>query len=354
MSSETRVTIADQRHAPSVYGANDRNLRLIRETYGVRLVARNGEIKVSGEPSSVAAARQALERLEQEVVRCGALGVETARSLVLEGAPAPARDRKRRFDANALPERMRAKLRPRSPGQAAYLQAMQENDVVFATGPAGTGKTFLAVGMALSALKNGEVRRIVLVRPAVEAGEKLGFLPGDFQAKINPYLKPLYDAMGQLLSGGEIARMIEKGHVEVVPLAYMRGRTLQDAFIIMDEAQNTTPAQMKMFLTRLGMRSRMVVTGDDTQVDLAPGQASGLIHAKRVLNRIDGLAFVELQASDIVRHRLVTSIVTAYAGEGLEAPRPTPAVDVNVNVNVDVSDEAEAEAGAPEDGEAAE
>lgn len=317
MTNEATVTIADQRNALSVYGANDRNLRLIRETFGVRLIARDGTIRLYGEPGPVDAARRAVLRIEQAVVNGGLLSGERVRALVLEDVPTVLCQTR---DDLPLSERMVGKLRPRSAGQAAYIKAIEDNDIVFATGPAGTGKTFLAVGMAIAAIKSGLVRRIVLVRPAVEAGEKLGFLPGDFHAKINPYLRPLYDAMGQVLSSGELARMIEKGQVEIVPLAYMRGRTLQDAFVIMDEAQNTTPNQMKMFLTRLGVRSRIVVTGDDTQIDLPASQLSGLIHARKVLAGIEGLTFIELTTQDIVRHKLVQRIVDAYAND--EPPRP--------------------------------
>ena len=204
------------------------------------------------------------------------------------------------------------KIKPRSEGQARYVDAIRAHDLTFATGPAGCGKTYLAVAMAVEALKAGEIRKIVLVRPAVEAGESLGFLPGDLRAKLNPYLRPLLDALGEMVSFDQARQLMEQDVIEVIPLAYMRGRTLNDAFIILDEAQNTTPAQMKMFLTRMGERSKMVVSGDITQQDLPSGMTSGLKDALRRLGRLRDIGIVELNASDIVRHHLVQKIVQAY------------------------------------------
>ena len=206
-------------------------------------------------------------------------------------------------------------IRPRTDGQAVYIKAMRNHDIVFATGPAGTGKTYLAVAMAVEALKHQTVRKIVLVRPAVEAGENLGFLPGDLQAKINPYLRPLLDAAYEMIGFDQIQRLVEQDVIEIVPLAYMRGRTLNEAFIIMDEAQNTTVSQMKMFLTRMGEHSRIVVSGDPTQVDLPRHTPSGLRDSMRRLKRIEGVEFVQLTAADIVRHRLVQEIVDAYESD---------------------------------------
>ncbi|MBN4049941.1 PhoH family protein [bacterium AH-315-M10] len=293
-----------------LFGRNDANLRLIREMYGVTLVARSGLIKLQGEPEDVAGARDALARLQESVRQDGAISGEQARLLVRGDGPI-----KTPPDGHELLAVVGDKLRPKSEGQHQYVKAMEQSDVVFAVGPAGTGKTFLAVAVAVGALQQGLVRRIVLVRPAVEAGEKLGFLPGDLQAKINPYLRPLYDALGHILSPSEISRKADKDQIEIVPLAYMRGRTLRDAFIIMDEAQNTTPAQMKMFLTRLGMHSRAVITGDITQIDLAPGQQSGLVHALKVLKDVKGIRFATLGRADIVRHPLVGQIVDAYEAQ---------------------------------------
>ena len=204
-------------------------------------------------------------------------------------------------------------IAPRTPGQARYLHVLREHDVTFAIGPAGTGKTYLAMAVAVAALKRGEVQRIILTRPAVEAGEKLGFLPGDLTEKVDPYLRPLYDALNDMLPADRIARLLERQHIEVAPLAFMRGRTLDDAWIILDEGQNTTVEQMKMFLTRLGRSSRMVVTGDISQIDLPRGRTSGLVHALQVLSGVHGLGVVRLSGRDVVRHPLVAKIIEAYA-----------------------------------------
>jgi len=316
--TETFYTLRDQRNASALYGPGDSTLRMLREVYAVQIVARHGTVRLVGEPGRVGAAEEALRRLE-DAMATGSLSSDQVRILALEGAP-PLAVASPDFATDELPDQVKGKLKARSAGQEAYIHAMQGNDIVFAIGPAGTGKTFLAVAMASTALKAGRVRKIVLVRPAVEAGEKLGFLPGDFQAKINPYLRPLYDALGALMSVNELARLLEKEQIEIAPLAYMRGRTLQDAFIILDEAQNTTPSQMKMFLTRLGLRSRIVITGDVTQIDLPAGQASGLIHARRILTGVTGIGMIELSAKDIVRHALVQRIVDAYDAEEGEAP----------------------------------
>jgi phosphate starvation-inducible PhoH-like protein len=221
-------------------------------------------------------------------------------------------------------------VRPKTPGQAEYLEAMGTHDVVFSIGPAGTGKTFLAVVVAVDALQRGQVDRIVLVRPAVEAGEQLGFLPGDLQEKVDPYLRPLYDALTECLGGTRLNRLLSDGTIEVAPLAYMRGRTLNRAFVILDEGQNTTLTQMKMFLTRFGEGTHAVVTGDITQIDLADPAASGLVQVRRILSNIDGVAFVHLGDTDVVRHPLVQRIVTAFANDEpveeapVEAPPPAP------------------------------
>jgi phosphate starvation-inducible PhoH-like protein len=209
-------------------------------------------------------------------------------------------------------------IRAKTLGQRHYLSAIKRKDIVFGIGPAGTGKTYLAVVMAVTALKTGRVKRIVLTRPAVEAGESLGFLPGDLQEKVDPYLRPLYDALYDMLGTEQVAKMMERGLIEVAPLAYMRGRTLEDSFVILDEAQNTTPEQMKMFLTRLGFGSKMVITGDVTQVDLPKGKKSGLREAERILDRIHDIAFIRFQEGDVVRHSLVQKIIEAYAKEESE------------------------------------
>jgi len=308
-----RATLAlgDVEMERAVLGPADANLRALRESLGVSASVREGNLTVEGDDSAV---RKTLE-VARELVRLVENGLEPGVAEVrrLAGAArgeAPvgggaARCSLRVFGPNRY-------VRPKSPGQAAYLAALESADIVFATGPAGTGKTYLAVAQACAELAAGRVGRIILARPAVEAGERLGFLPGDFREKVNPYLRPLYDALHDLLSPNQVARFLERGVIEVAPLAFMRGRTLNHAFVILDEAQNTTPKQMKMFLTRLGNHARAVINGDITQVDLPEGMRSGLAHAFEILRHVDGVAFVRLERRDIVRHPLVQRIVDAY------------------------------------------
>jgi phosphate starvation-inducible PhoH-like protein len=332
----------------ALFGPLDRNLRALRERYGVRVTLRHDVLLLEGEDTRVVTevtrrAKHILERLrrgedlaEDRVSElllepgadaeaagpAGGAGGRGARHVPGPGAPGSGfPGQGGRFSPGApgrLPPGRAAsgggggEIRPKTPNQERYVRAIRHHDVVFSIGPAGTGKTFLAVVEAVSALRAGSVRRIVLTRPAVEAGEKLGFLPGDFQAKINPYLRPLYDALGELLPYGEMQRYVASDVIEIVPLAYMRGRTLKDAFIILDEAQNTTPAQMKMFLTRLGMGAKTVVTGDVTQVDLPEGVTSGLVHAIHLLGNVPGIEVVRFMPQDILRHPLVQRIVDAY------------------------------------------
>ncbi len=317
MSDGASLTIAlgGLDEAQVLSGAHDQHLRRVRERFGVDIILRDLKVVVSGgETGRAQAAAQALERLLEVVRRSGELppeAVEAALGPAPTAAPAGAAG-----PAGAPGERPTTieGVRLRTAGQLRYVSAIAEHDVVFSIGPAGTGKTFLAVLMAVQALKRGEAQRLVLCRPAVEAGESLGFLPGDFQAKVNPYMRPLYDALYSVLGFETVKKYMEREVVEVAPLAYMRGRTLNDAFVILDEAQNTTRSQMKMFLTRMGERSKIVVTGDVTQVDLPRGVTSGLIHAQAILRRVDGIAFVELNHKDIVRHRLVWKILEAYEG----------------------------------------
>ncbi len=315
------LILGDVEMERAVLGPADANLRELREALGVGASVREGRLSLEGEEGSV---RRALE-VARELVRLveGGLepGVAEVRRLV--GAA--------RGESGAAAGGGRAGVgvrvfgpsryvRPRSPGQGRYLAALETADIVFATGPAGTGKTYLAVAQACAELAAGRVGRIVLTRPAVEAGEKLGFLPGDFREKVNPYLRPLYDALGEMIPERDLLRYFEAGTIEVVPLAYMRGRTLNGAYVILDEAQNTTVSQMKMLLTRLGADSRGAVVGDVTQTDLPSGEVSGMRNAMELLVGIEGLAFVELTTEDVVRHRLVKEIVRAYeegkAGEG--------------------------------------
>ncbi len=295
-----------------VLGEYDANLRLIEKTFGVRLTARDGEILVRGEAAPADAAARFLEEISLLVdggFQLGPQDVALACRLVRESPDVPLRDH---FLRGGVRGPGRRAVMPRTAQQRAYLDAIREHELVFAIGPAGTGKTYLAVVMAVEALTSRQVRRLVLCRPAVEAGERLGFLPGDLAQKVDPYLRPLYDALYDILDGERVRKMIEQGTVEVAPLAFMRGRTLNDSFIILDEAQNTTPEQMKMFLTRIGEGSRAIVNGDITQIDLPQGKTSGLVHAREVVDGIEGIAFIQFSKKDVVRHELVQRIVYAY------------------------------------------
>src|SRR2546422_309557 len=293
-------------------GRNDDHLRTLETELDIRIVARGAAIMLKGAERQVRKAERALVQLA-EVVRSGApvrtMEVRAALRMLSDNEEA---DLKAVFnDAIAVPSRKKW-VTPKTPGQKRYVDAIRKHDMVFAIGPAGTGKSFLAVAMAVSALMKREVARIVLTRPAVEAGERLGFLPGDLYEKVHPYLRPLYDALYDMLEAEKVAALMEKGAIEIAPLAYMRGRTLNDAFIILDEAQNSTTEQMKMFLTRLGFNSKMVVTGDVTQVDLPASRHSGLIEVQRILRGVPGIDFVYFDEGDVVRHRLVSAIIPAY------------------------------------------
>ncbi len=302
-----------------LFGMADRNLKLLRETLQVYVAARGDMLKISGEPDAVDRAAHALRDMQRHIKQHSNLDREQAAEIVRRTLAAPAAA----DGSDILDVAVHGHpLKPKTVGQARYIQAIRENDLVFCTGPAGTGKTYLAVALAVSMLRRNAMRRLVLVRPAVEAGEKLGFLPGDMQAKVNPYLRPLLDALNDMMPFEQIRRFMAHDIIEVAPLAYMRGRTLNESVVILDEAQNTTPSQMLMFLTRLGEGSKMIVTGDPSQVDLEPGQTSGLVDAHRTLRRVKGIAFVELDKSDIVRHKLLQKIVQAYARD---TPRPGPA-----------------------------
>jgi phosphate starvation-inducible PhoH-like protein len=296
----------------AVLGEFDTNLRLIEQTFGVQLVARDGEVLVRG-PAD--AARECASFLEQVSelgdggFRLGPQDVVLACRLVRD---APGVSLSQHFLKSGLRGPGRRPVLPRTGRQREYLEAIRRNELVFSIGPAGTGKTYLAVAMAVEALSTRQVRRLVLCRPAVEAGERLGFLPGDLAQKVDPYLRPLYDALFDIWEAERARKMIEQGVVEVAPLAFMRGRTLNESFVILDEAQNTTPEQMKMFLTRIGEGSRAVVTGDVTQIDLPAGRVSGLVEAREVVDGIEGIAFIHFDKHDVVRHELVQRIVHAY------------------------------------------
>jgi len=305
VSVTRRVAFEDNTVLVELYGVHDRNLARIEQLAEVQLRARANQVEITGEPDDVAAAHKALTGLYERLKR----------GLTVETADVDAAIRFARSGVAGEEEGIRTRKRTvnaRSPGQREYLEALRERDMVFALGPAGSGKTYLAVAWGVSLLLAGKVERIVLSRPAVEAGERLGFLPGDMREKIDPYLRPLYDALHDMLPAELIAKRMEAGDIEIAPLAFMRGRTLSHCYVILDEAQNTTPMQMRMFLTRLGEGSRMIVTGDPSQTDLPGGQKSGLNDAVDTLGRIDGIRFVRLTSKDVVRHDLVTRIVEAY------------------------------------------
>jgi len=304
---EKSLPVPDREELQKLFGPYDRRLKEVRRATRAEVVVRNGELRIRGNADAVERAHEALRRMIEIVAARGEVTDEDVEKL-LEVEDRPMR-------SSHLPGqifRREAGVAAKSEGQSEYLRQIDGNDIVFSIGPAGTGKTFLAVAKAVERLRQGDVRRIVLVRPAVEAGERLGFLPGDIQAKVNPYLRPIYDSLNAFLEFGQLQRLIDGDVVEIVPLAFMRGRTLDEAFIILDEAQNTTSDQMKMFLTRMGSKSKIVVTGDITQIDLPPGKVSGLVEVKEMLRGIPGIAFAYLTKADIVRHPLVQRIVEAY------------------------------------------
>jgi phosphate starvation-inducible PhoH-like protein len=304
--AEVSFTPVDNQRLANLCGVLDENLRQIETAFDVVIARRGERFALTGQPGQMQLAAQALEKFYAQARR--SLSVEDVQLGLVEVARVkPATD----GDAPQLKTR-RNDLHGRTPRQVAYLQQIQTHDITFAIGPAGTGKTYLAVASAIDAFERDHVKRIVLVRPAVEAGERLGFLPGDMAQKVDPYLRPLYDALYDLMGYDKVAKLFERSAIEVAPLAFMRGRTLSHAFVILDEAQNTTPEQMKMFLTRIGFGSKAVVTGDVTQIDLPRGHKSGLIEASVVLKRVHGIAFTHFQSSDVVRHPLVQRIVNAY------------------------------------------
>jgi len=310
----SKVKIERSEQIPLLFGKRDENLRLIEKELGVEFILRDNSLKIKGEDESVGKAKKLVEGLMRQL-RQGYVpeidDIKQALKKIKEGKESNVED----YSSMVILTTPRGKkIRPRTEGQKNYVEAMRENEVVFAIGPAGTGKTYLAVAMAVASLEKGEVVRIILTRPTVEAGEKLGFLPGGLEEKVEPYLRPLYDALYEMILAEKFQSFLDRRIIEIAPLAYMRGRTLNDAFIILDEAQNTTYEQMKMFLTRLGFGSKIVITGDITQIDLPPQKTSGLVEVQSLFNDIKGIKTVYLTQKDVVRHRLVQQIVKAYEG----------------------------------------
>jgi phosphate starvation-inducible PhoH-like protein len=320
---ERVLQIGGQDEVVRLFGPRDSHLKRLRDAFAVDLVARAGEVRIDGPAENVRRCEGALLALEAELNRGIPITAELVGRLIEKHQAEPA-------DALAAEVEAMEEIQPwpgaspRTPGQAAYVRAMLSSDVVFCIGPAGTGKTYLGVAVALNFLNRGDLKRIVLCRPAVEAGESLGFLPGDIYAKVNPYLRPLYDALHDLMDVRRVKRYIDNDVIEILPLAFVRGRTLDNAFIILDEAQNCTVGQMKTFLTRLGTHARLVVTGDITQIDLPRGERSGLVDAQERLRGVPGIRMVWLTEKDIVRHRLVRLILNAYNQDLPASPKPQP------------------------------
>ena len=309
---EQVISVDRMEHAVSLFGSFDENIRQVEEEYSVKVISRGSDLKVSGEAENVAKATRAIEGLLTLINKGEALSEQNVRyvlSMVNEGSE----DKLSEMVGDCICITAKGKpVKPKTLGQKKYVEAIRKNIVTLGAGPAGTGKTYLAVAMAVTAFRAKEVNRIILTRPAVEAGEKLGFLPGDLQQKVDPYLRPLYDALFDMLGAEAFARYQERGSIEVAPLAYVRGRTLDDSFILLDEAQNTPREQMKMFLTRLGFNSKMVVTGDITQIDLPDGKKSGMLQAMRILKNIPDISICQFTEKDVVRHKLVQEIIKAY------------------------------------------
>ena len=312
MAEEDPLILKDNAVAQILYGENDRNLRALEDQIGVTIQARGNRVRIRGPELE----RKVARRILQDLYDMAASGVPIQESEVRQVARLANEDVSAPVqaiaDGDVVDVGRRKKIIPRTPNQRDYLRAIREYDLVFGLGPAGTGKTYLSMAMAVSALLKREVGRIIVTRPAVEAGEKLGYLPGTFMEKVDPYLRPIYDALHDMMDAEEVARRMDRGVIEIAPLAFMRGRTLNDAFVVLDEAQNTTSEQMRMFLTRLGFDSKAVVNGDPTQVDLPRGTVSGLIESRHVLRGVPGIKLVQFNEKDVVRHPLVQRIVQAY------------------------------------------
>ena len=324
LASTAKVDLGDNDVARTLGGGQNENLKIIERRLGVRVGQRGSELHLTGSPEALALAVKLVEELGS-LIRGGRSvyreDVEQAIKVLGRGSP-DLGQLKEVFAGPVFTRSGNRQVMPKSIGQKRFVDAIRAHDIVFAIGPAGTGKTYLAMAMAVASLQERRCKRIILARPAVEAGEKLGFLPGDLAEKVNPYLRPLYDALHDMLDVDRAAHLLDQGAIEVAPLAFMRGRTLNDAFVILDEAQNTTIEQMKMFLTRLGFNSKAVITGDVTQVDLPAGRTSGLTHASEILRNIEGIAFAHFSEVDVVRHPLVQEVIRAYASNDGGSARP--------------------------------
>jgi len=312
---ERVIRLESESRRLELFGQADKHLRMLRDSLGVRVVSRGADVTIKGDAEAVDAAAEVIDRMQKRLIERGGLNASDIRELMAQVESQISPDEGQAITVYSHKQ----VVEPFTRGQLEYVETMLKNDITFCTGPAGTGKTYLAVAVAVSMLKKKQIRKIVLARPAVEAGERLGFLPGDLQAKVNPYLRPLFDSLEDMMDFAQVRRFMEMDIIEVIPLAFMRGRTLNEAAIICDEAQNTSHIQMLMFLTRMGRGSKMIVTGDITQIDLERGQLSGLVDAIRRLKGVKGIGFVQLGKGDIVRHRLVQHIVQAY-GQRDETP----------------------------------
>jgi phosphate starvation-inducible protein PhoH and related proteins len=312
VEGRTQLEFDDNLLLPLLYGERDRHLDRIERQLGVSVVTRGNRVAISGPASATGAAHLALSQLYHRLKRGQEVDLPAVEAAIRLAAAELADKSPSLWHEDVALHTRKRRITARSPGQSMYIKALRENELVFGLGPAGTGKTYIAVAAAVDLLMTGQVERIILSRPAVEAGERLGFLPGDLRDKVDPYLRPIFDALNDMLPADQLAKRLASGEIEVAPIAFMRGRTLSRAFVILDEAQNTTPVQIKMFLTRLGEGSRMVVTGDPTQVDLPVGARSGLAEALETLSGVDGIATVRLTDEDVVRHGLVARIVRAY------------------------------------------
>lgn len=307
------IRLDEQVDVNEIFGAHDKNIKLLEDYLNLNITSRGEFVRISGEELFVNYAREILKNLQKLTSRGHKISTTDVVTSIQMAKKGELDKFLALYEKTIIKDAKGNPIRPKNLGQKTYVEAIKKNDVVFGMGPAGTGKTFLAVCLAVSALKNGEVEKIILTRPAVEAGESLGFLPGDLQEKVNPYLRPIYDALYMILGMDHTNRLMERGVIEIAPLAYMRGRTLEECFVILDEAQNTTKSQMKMFLTRLGNRSKMVINGDQSQIDLPRGVESGLVHANSILRDIQKIKFVEFSVTDVVRHPVVADIINAYS-----------------------------------------